>query len=57
MSKLAVMACIDIRGLKMTSILAVIDVMAYWEFEADVKTLHSPSYTTADVRLHFFAAK
>ena len=25
--------------------------------ETDVQSLHSPSYATADVRLHFFAAK
>ena len=32
-------ACIDMRGLKLTSKLAV---MACWEPETDVQTLHSP---------------
>ncbi len=55
-SKLAVMACIDMRGLKLTSKLAVmacmdmrglkltskLAVMACWEPETDVQTLHSP---------------
>ena len=53
-SKLAVMACIGMRGLKLTSKLAV---MACREPEPDVQTLLSPSYATADARLHFFAAK
>ncbi len=43
-----------VGGLKLTSKLAV---MACREPETDVQTLHSPSYATADVRLHFFAAK
>ena len=43
-----------VRDLRLTSKLAV---MACRKPETDVQTLHSPSYATADVRLHFFAAK